>query len=142
MGAVVMLAAMGAAVGAVKAEPDLIAVRQAAFDMNSGTAALIKQVLADKGDLKSLVNPAKGLAKWGAVIPSMFPKGTETGGNTKALPEIWSDPAGFQKAAEGYSAAATKLAEAAQAGDADAVAADFKVLGDACGTCHKAYRAK
>ncbi len=134
-----MLAAMGAA----RAEgPDLIAVRQAAYDLNAGTFALIKQTVTTKGDVKPLEQPARGIAKWAAVIPSMFPKGTETGHDTKALPEIWSDSAGFQKDAAAMGAAATKLADAAKAGDTEAVAADYKVLGGTCGACHKAYRAR
>ncbi|HEY1410646.1 MAG TPA: cytochrome c, partial [Rhodopila sp.] len=64
------------------------------------------------------------------------------GHNTKALPAIWSDPAGFQKVALAASDAATKLATDAKAGDADAVAADTKLLGEQCGACHKSYRAK
>ena len=76
------------------------------------------------------------------LIPTLFPKGTETGGDTKALPEVWSDPAGFQKIALALNEAATKLATDAKAGNADEVAADTKLVGEQCGACHKAYRAK
>jgi cytochrome c556 len=79
---------------------------------------------------------------WTKVIPTLFPKGTEKGGDTKALPEVWSDPAGFEKIALAATDAATKLAAAAKAGDAEEVAADTKLLGQQCGACHKAYRAK
>jgi cytochrome c556 len=121
---------------------DPIAVRQAAFSLNNGDFAFIRSVVAAKGDVKPLEVPASAIAKWAAVIPSMFPKGTETGGNTKALPEIWSDQAGFQKIALALGSAATKLAADAKAGETDAVAADTKALGEQCGACHKAYRAK
>ncbi len=142
--AAVALSAVGvAAAGAARADgPDLIAVRQAAFSLNNGSFGFIRSVVAAKGDVKPLEAPAKAIAKWAAVIPTMFPKGTETGDDTKALPEIWSDPAGFQKAAATMGTAATKLADAAKAGDAEAVAADTKVLGEACGGCHRPYRAK
>jgi cytochrome c556 len=122
--------------------PDLIAVRQAAFDMNAGSFGLIRATVAAKGDVKPLGDVAGGIAKWAALIPVMFPKGTETGDNTKALPEIWSDPAGFKKAAADFGASATKLAELAKAGDLEGVTAETKVLGSACGACHKVYRAK
>jgi cytochrome c556 len=121
---------------------DPIAVRQAGFALNGGDFAFIRSVVAAKGDVKPLEVPAKAIAKWAAVIPTLFPKGTEKGGETKALPEIWSDPAGFQKIALGLGDAANKLAVAAKAGDADEVAADTKLLGEQCGACHKAYRAK
>jgi len=142
LGAAVVVAMMGLGEGRAAADVDLIAVRQAAFDMNSGTFLYLRAVVAAKGDVKPLENPAKGLAKWAALIPSMFPKGTETGDNTKALPEIWSDPAGFQKVAASFGETATKVAEAAKAGDAELVATEVKALGDACGACHKTYRAK
>lgn len=121
---------------------DPIAVRQAAFSLNNGDFAFIRSVVEAKGDVKPLEVPAKAIAKWAAVIPTMFPKGSETGGNTKALPEIWSDSAGFQKVALQLGEAATKLATDAKAGDADAVTADTKMLGQACGACHRTYRAK
>jgi cytochrome c556 len=98
--------------------------------------------VAAKGDVKPLEVPAKAIGKWATVIPTLFPKGTETGGNTKALPEIWSDPTGFQKIARGLVQASAKLATDAKAGDADLVAADTKALGEQCGACHKACRAK
>ena len=122
--------------------PDLIAVRQAGFSMQGGNFAFIRSVVAAKGDVKPLEVPAAAIAKWAAVIPTLFPKGTETGDDTKALPTIWSDPAGFQKVAVSLGQAATKLATDAKAGDADLVAADTKALGEQCGTCHKTYRAK
>jgi cytochrome c556 len=50
--------------------------------------------------------------------------------------------AGFQKDANEMAEAADKLAQLAKAGDADAIATQIKAVGDACGACHKAYRAK
>ncbi len=122
--------------------PDIIAVRQAGYALNGGDFAFIRSVVAAKGDVKQLEVPAKAIAKWAAVVPTLFPPGTEKGHDTKALPEIWSDRAGFEKIALGLGAAANKLAEFAKAGDAEAVAADAKALGEQCGACHKAYRAK
>jgi cytochrome c556 len=121
---------------------DPIAVRQAGFSLQNGDFAFIRSVVAAKGDVKPLEVPARAIAKWAAVIPTVFPKGSEKGGDTKALPEIWSDSAGFQKIAVALGEAATKLATDAKAGDADLVAADTKALGEQCGACHKAYRAK
>jgi cytochrome c556 len=134
---------MLAGLGVARADGlDSIAVRQAGFSLQNGDFAYIHAVVVAKGDVKPLEVPAKAIAKWTAVIPTLFPKGTEKGGDTKALPEIWSDPAGFQKIALAATDAATKLAAAAKAGDADEVAADTKLLGQQCGACHKGYRAK
>jgi cytochrome c556 len=142
--AVIALVAMGAVPPpSARADGlDPIAVRQAGYSLQNGDFAYIRSVVKEKGDVKPLEVPAKAIAKWAAVIPTLFPKGTETGGDTKALPTIWSDPAGFQKIALALGAAATKLATDAKAGNTDEVAADAKALGEQCGACHKTYRAK
>lgn len=94
-----------------------------------------------KGDVKTLEGPAKAIKRWALVFPTLFPAGSDKG-STKAAPTIWTDSAGFQKDAEALAAAADKLATAAKADDATAVAAAFKETGEACGACHKEYRLK
>ena len=121
---------------------DPIETRQAGQDLLQGTFAGIRAVVAAKGDVKTLEVPAKAMARWITQFPTQFPKGSEQGHNTKALPAVWSDSAGFQKAALNLASASTKLAELAKAGDADAVAAQVKVVGDACAACHKDFRAR
>ena len=132
-----------ATAGVARAEGyDPIETRQAGQDLLAGTYAGIKVVVTDKGDVKTLETPAKAIARWIRQFPTQFPKGSEEGHNTKALPAVWSDPAGFVKAATDLAEAASKLAELAKAGDTDAVAAQFKVVGDACAACHRTYRAR
>jgi|ERR1700704_1964254 cytochrome c556 len=121
---------------------DPIETRQAGMGLQSADFAGIRAVVAAKGDVKTLESPAKAIARWIKQFPTLFPAGTEQGHDTRALPAIWSDNAGFQKAAGNLAGAATKLAELAKAGDADAVAAQVKVVGDACAACHKDYRAR
>ncbi len=71
---------------------DPIAVRQAVMSMQGGDFAFIRSVVAAKGDVKPLGGPRQGDRQMGCGDPdSVFPKGTENGGDTKALPEIWSD---------------------------------------------------
>jgi cytochrome c556 len=121
---------------------DPIAIRQVGMDLVAGNFDFVQSVVKSKGDVKPLEQVGKGMARWGKTIPAVFPAGSDKGGNTKALPEIWSDQAGFQKAAADFTDATTKLSEAAKAGDADAVAADAKLIGQSCGGCHRHYRAK
>ena len=137
--AVTLLAGMGFARAAGL---DPIAIRQVGMDLTGGDLAYIKAVVQAKGEVKPLEVPAKAIARWAATIPVLFPPGSEKGGDTKALPEIWSDRAGFEKIAAAAGAAATKLADAAKAGDAGVVAVQFKALGEQCGACHKGYRTK
>jgi cytochrome c556 len=121
---------------------DPIAVRQTAMALTGGAFMDLRSVVAAKGDVKPLEAPAKAIARWATMIPLVFPAGSDKGGETKALPEIWSDRAGFEKRAREMGEAATKVAVAAKAGDAETVASETKLLGEQCSGCHKAYRAK
>ncbi len=75
-------------------------------------------------------------------LQTLFPEGTETGGNTKAKPEIWSDRPGFITASTNYEVAVDKLNVLAKAGDDAGFADQLKVVGGTCGACHRAYRAR
>lgn len=139
-----MLAGIGfAPMGAARADGlDPILIRQVGMDLQAGTFMYIRTVVATKGDVKPLETAGKAIARWADTIPSVYPVGSDKGHDTKALPEVWSDRAGFEKIAMTMHTAATKLAEDAKAGDSDAVAADAKLVGGQCGACHKGYRAK
>ena len=74
-------------------------------------------MVAAKGDVTKLEKPAKAIARWMKVFPTLFPPGSDKGENTKALPSIWSDHAGFVKAADRLADAADTLAADAKAGN-------------------------
>jgi cytochrome c556 len=120
---------------------DPIKTRQAGLDLLAATLGGVKAVVTANGDVKTLEGPGKAIQKWGMIFPTLFPAGSDKG-ETKAAPTIWSDNAGFQKAAMNLSAAGETLATAAKSGDAAAAAAAFKGVGEACGACHKEYRLK
>jgi cytochrome c556 len=134
--------ALGLTAAAHAAGPDPIETRQAGQDLLNGDFAGIRAVVAAKGDVKTLEKPADAMARWMRQFPSQFPPGSDKGHDTKALPVVWSDSAGFQKAADAMADASDKLAQLAKAGDADGVASQIKVVGDACGACHRTYRAR
>jgi len=144
LAAAVAVAASGAMIGAANAQsgPNLIEMRQVGFALLAGDFAGLRAVAAAKGDVKTLENPGKAMVRYAALIPALFPQGTAAGSNTKALPEIWSDNAGFKKAADGLGEASGMLVKAAAAGDAAGVDAAIKAIGDACGACHRGYRAR
>jgi cytochrome c556 len=143
-GKVVFLAAVAlATAGIARAEGiDPIETRQAGQDLLIADFTLIGAVVAAKGDVKTLAKPAEAMARWMRQFPSQFPAGSDHGHNTRALPAIWSDMAGFQKTANELADAAIKLADLAKAGDADGVATQVKAVGDVCATCHRTYRAR
>ncbi len=137
------LSGMARAADTVTFKPDdVIAARQAGFDGVQGLVDAMKATVDAGGSVKPLAGGAKGMVSWGQVIPSLFPAGTESGHHTHAKAEIWSDTAGFQKAAADFVAAAQKLQTLAAADDKDVFAAQFKTLGGTCGACHRGYRAR
>lgn len=71
-----------------------------------------------------------------------FPAGSgpESGLKTRAKAEIWTDPKGFETAQLEFAREAPKLALLAQAGDAESLGAQFKVVGKTCGGCHDKFR--
>ena len=130
--------AQGAAVS-VPADT-VIAARQAGFDLQAGNVGGMKAAIDAGGDVKGFRDAAKALSAWGHVIPAMFPDGTQAGHDTHALPAVWSDRAGFEKAAENFWTQADKLSALAEANDKPGFAAQYAATTQACGACHRNYR--
>lgn len=121
---------------------DIIAARQATMDLQAGVVLAMKAAIDGGLDVKALVAGAKALTSSARVIPGLFPEGTQKGHDTKALPEIWSDRAGFEKAAATLGETAGKLVRLAEANDKAGFAAEYTPLTQACASCHRKYRAK
>ena len=142
--AMVLAGLFGAAAQADEVElapSTLVAIRQAGYDLQFANMGDMKRAVeAGVTEVKPFKPNAEAILAWSKVIPALFPKGTDK--NTKALPAIWSDRAGFEKAAATLSAAAESLVKAADANDPGAFVAAFKATADACGGCHRPYRAK
>jgi|SRR6476646_9096091 cytochrome c556 len=144
-----MVAVMGAlAAGAMVAgttialaQADVIKQRQENRKETAATMRSIKGVIDAKGDAKTVVPMAAKLKTLENAFDKMFPAGSDKG-ETKALPTVWSDSAGFQAASKAADAAYDKLATAAGSGDIAAVATAFADTGKACGACHEKFRAK
>jgi len=105
-----MVMTLAAASAAQAQEFNIIETRQAGQNLLSGDFTGIRAVVAAKGDVKTLENPAKAMARWMTQFPTTFPAGSDKG-PTKALPAVWSDPAGFRKAAGDFVEAAEKLTQ-------------------------------
>lgn len=136
------LACCVAGVAVARADIDVIAVRKAGMDLQSSAVGAVGLAVKAGVEVKSFAGAGSATAAWAKQIPGLFPAGTDKGENTKALPTIWSDSAGFAKAAADLGTAADKLTAAAKAEDKEAFAAALKDVGGACGACHKTYRAK
>jgi cytochrome c556 len=142
--AVIGALAAGAMVGGATvalAQADVIKQRQDNRKETAATMRSIKGVIDAKGDVKAVVASAAKLKQLENAFDKMFPPGSDKG-DTKALPAIWTDQAGFMAASKNADAAYDKLAVAAGSGDLAAVTAAFGDTGKACGACHDKFRAK
>ncbi len=139
------LVSLSAPAAAQFAKPeDAIKYRQSAFSvmgahfgrigaMANGRVPFDAKVAADNADIVAVM--AK--LPWAAFGP-----GTESGGNTKAKAEIWTDQAKFKEGSEKLVAESTKLAAAAKTGSLDNLKTAFAATADTCKTCHDSFRAK
>jgi cytochrome c556 len=138
-----MATAICVAVPAMADTPlEIISARQANYKRIGDIADSLKKSLEAGASAASLEPLAAELDMRAHRIHDFFPAGTETGGNTKARPEIWSNREGFNAAAMTLTDATTKLEALAKAGDNDGFAAQFRTTGAACGACHRNFRAR
>jgi cytochrome c556 len=136
--------AAGALVGGATialAQADVIKERQENRKQVAAAMRAIKGVVDAKGATTAAVEQAAKLKTLEAAFVKLFPAGSDKG-ETKALPTVWSDWAGFQAASKNADAAFDKLAVAAGSGDQAALATAFADTGKACGACHEKFRAK
>ena len=122
------------------AQADMIEKRQKLMKSNSEAAKAIKAA-AEAKDYATIDAKAKDIMSNGDKILDLFPKNS-TEGKTKAKPEIWDKWEEFSKNPAKVKKAASELADAAKAKDDEAIAMKVKALGDACASCHKAFRAE
>ena len=140
-----MVAVVGALVAGgatlALAQADVIKERQENRKQVAAAMRTVKGVVESKGDTKAVVEAAAKMKTLENAFVKLFPPGSDKG-DTKALPTVWSDTAGFQAASKNAEAAYDKLAVAAGSGDLAAVKEAFDNTGKACGACHTKYRAK
>jgi cytochrome c556 len=122
---------------------DAIAARQASLDMSSITFRSMGDSMKAGREAKSQGYPAAALAKWARALPRMFPAGSgkgETSTDSQALPAIWRDRAGFDRAAANYADATGRLAALAAANDTAGFTRQLEDVDQACSSCHARYK--
>jgi cytochrome c556 len=134
-GAAIM--AMGTA-GAAFAQ-DVIAQRREGLRGMGRQMEAIKAVTDARGDTRPLVERVDAMIAFYRGLPALFPAGSDTG-NTRALPTVWSDRAGFEQVNANMITQLGVLRAAAASGDVAATTAAFNQTGATCGTCHRPYR--
>jgi cytochrome c556 len=128
----------GAAVG-----QDAIAKRKAIMKSVGGATKTGGQMA--KGEIPFDAAKAKEsmstIANGWAEFATLYPKGTETGGETTAAPKIWETFDDFDSKGKAMAASAAKAATAASGG-LDAFKVSFGEVTKSCKSCHDSYRVK
>lgn len=125
------------------AQSDLAAIVTERKDIMKSMSASFRPlvaVLKDESTDLSEAAVAARLMNDGIVEASkLFPEGTAKGEveGSRAKPEIWTERAEFDAAANALIEASAKLVVAANAGDVDAFKALFPMVGQTCAGCHE-----
>ena len=140
---IVVIAAL--AVGVQAALPqnlDVIKQRKELMKQNGAAAGTAAKMLKGETpfDLAAAQAALKSMADVAAKMPGLFPDDSKTGGDTKALPAVWTDKADFDARFAKFGADAT-TALAAVTDKATFGAAMTPVFKN-CGGCHEKYRIK
>lgn len=114
--------------------------RQKVMQSLGGHMGAIGDIMKNKLPyVTTIVAHAQALQMTSTVIEDAFKKEI-TEGKTDAKPDIWQDWDKFVAAAKKMGEESGKLADVTQAGDMEAIGAQVKALGKACGDCHKPFR--
>lgn len=141
-GALVMGAIVGGTTIAVAQEDPIKARKQNRKDAGAALRAA-KAAIDAKADAKAVGAQAAKLKELEIAFMKLFPVGSDKGGDTEALPVIWTDNAGFKAASAQADKAYDGLAVAAGSGDFAAMLTAFQAVGkEGCGNCHSKYRVK
>jgi len=119
--------------------------RQTKFKkMGSILKNMDEQIKSGAPDQKKISEMAGNLVVLGTDIPNWFPigSGPESGFDTKAKPEIWSDNNAFLHQYQAFIIEAKKLAEIATSDNTAELTAQYYTTGVACANCHKPFRVK
>lgn len=141
-GLVILPACMSSAVGA----SDAIKERRALMKTISKNWKPIKAYAKKgKGTPADVVKHATTINASSKKINALFPKGSGRGDfsdkETRALPAIWKDWKGFEKASGVLDQESAKLIKIAGTGDQKAIAKQVGAMGKkGCGGCHKPFR--
>ncbi len=121
---------------------DVIADRRAGLKRMGQHMEAMKPIADAGGDPRAMAARVDEMIVFFRGLPERFPAGSGTG-DTKALPAIWTDWAGFQTANTRALGQLEVLKTAAAAGDAAGFATAFKATGPQfCGGCHRPFRAR
>jgi len=127
--------------GALFAQESPIEKRQALMKDNGDRTKTAGEMAQGKTEYDAAEAKAsvEGIAANAEEFPTLFPEGSETGFETRAKPEIWSDTEGFEEISAKLHDDALAAAAAADEG-LDAFKVAFGTMAGNCKACHDEYR--
>ncbi len=94
-----------------------------------------------RGDTQPAIARIETLQNFFANFVERFPANTQAG-ETRALPAVFTDSAGFATALTNLNTQLSTLRAVAASGDAAGFAPALQATGATCGACHRAYRSR
>jgi len=128
--------------GALLAQDSPIEERQALMKENGNLTKTAGEMAQGKTEYDAAEAKAavEGIAANAEEFPTLFPEGSETGFETRAKPEIWSDWDEFEEISAKLHDDALAASAAADEG-LDAFKVAFGTMAGNCKACHDEYRA-
>ena len=129
------------------AATDLAAVMHARHEhyeeMGKAMKAINNELKASSPSVGTIQRQAALIAGNGPLILTWFPEGSgpESGRETRAKAEIWSDAETFRTRANEFERVSAEFNRIAQSGNIEAVRAAVPGLGNSCKNCHDRFRA-
>ena len=124
--------------------PQIVHARQNHFKTLGRTfKSLRDQIGRSRPNWNLVADDANRIERLAAALPSWFPAGSGQGSGvrTRASATIWSQPQVFARAARKLLTRAQDLRQAAAGRDLRALRLRARALGQACGSCHRRFRA-
>ena len=135
---VLITATIAIGITGVVAQTDVITQRKELMKKNSQQTKAVSAMVKGEApfDAKAATTAFTVWSETAAQLPKLFPDNSKTGGETRALPKIWTDRKGFDA-----EIAAFAKASSARPTDVESLKKAFTAVSKACGDCHEGYRA-
>ncbi|MCC6888589.1 MAG: cytochrome c [Hyphomicrobiales bacterium] len=138
---VLAMAVVAVGVTGVLAQSDAISERKALMKKNSQHSKAVNAMVRGEAPFDAAAAGA-AFNQWhetAQALPKLFPDNSKSGGETRALPKIWSDKNGFNAQIAVFAKAAAE--GKAKATTLEGLKAAFPAVTKACNDCHEDYRA-
>ena len=129
---------------AFKRPSDAVEYRQAGFELMATHFKRLNDMAQGKVpyDAKAVEENMAVIAVVAKLPFTAFVPGSDKAKGTEALPEVWSQPAKFQEAADKLQAEVGKLQAAVKAGKQEDVKIAAGAVGQSCKACHDSFKQK